>query len=357
MIIFGAQGYALATYKAYSLLYPELEMVCFMVSDIGYNKRSLEGIPVKEVSEVAEEFHDDVSDIEILIATPEDVQPEVIKLLEKYGFIRYKRLTYELWSELMVSYHSIIKKFIALRSLSLPDRAPIKLCSYVARFYKDKPVKSVRIDKLTHFVDIQVGALLSQEYVADIRDDIGENISHKNPNYSELTGLYWVWKHVLSVGRDADYIGFMQYRRVFDLTEDDMRRIAGNDINVVLPFPLMYDPDINAHHKRYLKDLDWQALLQALRELQPEYADAFTAVLSQQYFYNYNVIIAKRDVLKDYCEWLFPILHRVEELSDPKGWERADRYIGYMAESLETLYFMKNKDRLKIAHTGVKMLV
>ncbi|MBQ7200887.1 MAG: DUF4422 domain-containing protein, partial [Eubacterium sp.] len=92
-------------------------------------------------------------------------------------------------------------------------------------------------------------------------------------------------------------------------------------------------------------------------ELQPEYADAFTAVLSQQYFYNYNVIIAKRDVLRDYCEWLFPILNRVEELSDPKGWERADRYIGYMAESLETLYFMKNKDRLKIAHTGVKMLV
>ena len=75
------------------------------------------------------------------------------------------------------------------------------------------------------------------------------------------------------------------------------------------------------------------------------------------YLYNYNMILAKTDVLKDYCEWLFPILENVEEGTVPKGNERADRYIGYMAETLETLYFMYNESRLNIAYAGAKILV
>ncbi|MCI8889418.1 MAG: DUF4422 domain-containing protein [Hungatella sp.] len=42
------------------------------------------------------------------------------------------------------------------------------------------------------------------------------------------------------------------------------------------------------------------------------------------------MFIAKEGIFRDYCDWLFPILRRTEELSSPKGWERADRYIGYL---------------------------
>lgn len=134
-------------------------------------------------------------------------------------------------------------------------------------------------------------------------------------------------------------------------------RLADNEIDVVLPFPMPYEPDIEEHHKRYLADEDWNALLAALGELQPEYASAFPAILKQQYFYNYNIILAKKNVLAKYCRWLFPILERVEQLSKPRGWERQDRYIGYMGETLETLYFMLNKDELNIAHTGCRFLI
>ena len=134
-------------------------------------------------------------------------------------------------------------------------------------------------------------------------------------------------------------------------------RLSGNDVDVVLPYPMPYEPNIHSHHERYLKKEDWDALLTALREIHPEYADHFPRVLEQRYFYNYNVILAKRSVLRDYCAWLFPVLERTEELSVPKGSERADRYIGYMGESLETLYFFKNADRLNIVHTECKLLV
>ena len=63
-------------------------------------------------------------------------------------------------------------------------------------------------------------------------------------------------------------------------------------------------------------------------------------------------MIARQDVFDDYCNFLFSVLSRTEELTTPKGWERSDRFAGYLGENLTTLYFMANKDRLKILHAG-----
>ena len=38
-------------------------------------------------------------------------------------------------------------------------------------------------------------------------DHTGDNISLKNANYCELTGLYWAWKNL-----EADYIGLIPTR-------------------------------------------------------------------------------------------------------------------------------------------------
>lgn len=158
-------------------------------------------------------------------------------------------------------------------------------------------------------------------------------------------------------GEAGQYYGMCQYRRGFDFKEDDLLRLVDNDVDVVLPYPLPYEPNIHVHHERYIKETDWKAMLQALEELRPEYAEAFSEILGQQYLYNYNVILAKKCVLRDYCAWLFPVLMRVEELSVPKGSDRSDRYLGYMGETLETLYFMKNADRLNIVHTECRLKV
>lgn len=118
-----------------------------------------------------------------------------------------------------------------------------------------------------------------------------------------------------------------------------------------------YEPNIEEHHKRYIKNKDWWTLIAVLKELHPEYAKAFPKVLNQQYLYNYNIILARKQVLADYCAWLFPVLERIEQLSMPKGSERADRYIGYMGETLLTLYFIHNQNKFNIAHTGCQFMV
>lgn len=387
LVIFGAQGYALGVYEAMKVLQPRRVIPFFMVSSLAGNPAELAGVPVREIAEVAREFECESEkdpegcaspdDVEVIIATPENVMPEIERTLESYGFHNYVRLTSDRWDEMMKLFHIKLGRFRPLSALPVGCEKP-GVDIYMAKFYKDKELSDAPV--LPEYVHpLQVGAANTDVRVAELTDDMPYSISYKNGNYCELTGLYWLWKNRLfddgyqnsgSTGAgsvatndskkrgcsgDEAYFGLCQYRRMFLLSDDDLTRLASNDVDVVLPFPLPYEPDINEHHKRYLKDADWDALLSALKEIQPEYAKYFSGVLGQKYLYNYNVILAKKSVLRDYCEWLFPILERTEELSEPKGCDRSDRYIGYMGETLETLYFMKNADRLNIVHTTCKL--
>ena len=361
LIIFGAQGYALGVFEAVKLLYPKREISFFMVTKIGNNATMLAGVPVREISDVASELSmEEKKNYEVVIATPENDQSEIEETLENYGFICHSRLTSERWAELMYAFHSKLGRFLPLKALPVGYNNPF-VRTYIAKSHKDYTLKnSMSIPNYVY--PIQVGAANTDMKIATIADNKGENISERNGNYSELTGLYWIWKNKLcapslSDAEEGQYYGLSQYRRMLVFSEDDLLRLQDNDVDVVLPFPMPYEPNIHAHHERYIKDEDWNALLTALRELQPEYDDYFPQVLEQRYLYNYNVILAKKAVLRDYCAWLFPILERTEELSVPKGSERADRYIGYMGETLETLYFMKNADKLNVVHTGCKLYV
>ena len=355
LIIFGAQAIALGAYQALKNLYPQREIRCFLVSQPGNNPSVLEGVPVTELSAFARQLSQEEKDqIEILIATPENIMEEIEQALEHQGFSHYARLTSSRWSQLM-SYHYLCgKEYLPLPALPVGCQKSV-VRMFMAKFHKDKPLTEAYQLPLW-ITPVQVGAALCRERAAELLDSDGMNISVKNVNYSELTALYWIWKNHLNVFGNA-YYGLSHYRRILELSEDDLLRLESNNVDVVLPYPMPYEPNIEEHHKRYLAEVDWDALLTALKELQPEYAKAFPSILHQQYFYNYNIILAREKVLNAYCSWLFPILERIEQLSIPKGWERKDRYIGYMGETLETLYFLHNQNRLNIVHTGCRFLV
>lgn len=361
LVIFGAQGMALAAQEALKSLCPRRQIRCFLVTDMGMNALVLGGRPVKELASFAAEVSPiDRDNVEVLIATPENIQDEIEETLENYGFYHHRRLDSRHWAKLIELYHVRMRRFLPLSALPL-GCVDVFVRIYIAKSHKDRPMR--RDYQLPDYMlPVQVGAELCDKMIADFRDNDGDNISAKNGNYSELTALYWMWKNKLTGTESVEqlrnqYYGLAQYRRMLWLEREDILRLSSNDVDVVLPYPMPYEPDINAHHHRYLKDIDWYTLLEAIRELQPEYSDCFGEILSQRYLYNYNVILAKRWVLREYCEWLFPILGRVEELSSPKGCERCDRYIGYMSETLETLYFMKNADKLNIVHAECRMLV
>ena len=59
------------------------------------------------------------------------------------------------------------------------------------------------------YIPVQVGPA-KDDFSGFVRDNTGENISEKNPNYCELTAQYWAWKN-----RKADVKGLVHYRRLF----------------------------------------------------------------------------------------------------------------------------------------------
>ena len=362
--IFGAQGIALGTYQALHSLNPNQKIHCFLVSNMEGNASFLEGIPVFELNRFASSLSQKEKDnIEILSATPENVMGGIESALENHGFRCHARLTSSRWAQFMGYHYRCGKEFMPLPALPVGCHKP-DIHMYMAKFHKDQPLTE-SYNMPEWITPVQAGASLCEKRVASFLDSDGENISRKNGNYSELTVLYWIWKNHLAdkasgiqPGRGkTDYYGLSHYRRILELSEDDVLRLEDNDVDVVLPYPMPYEPDIEGHHKRYLADEDWKALLTALEELHQEYAEAFPAILRQRYLYNYNIILARKEVLAGYCSWLFPILERVEQLSEPKGWERKDRYIGYMGETLETLYFMYHKSQLNIYHAGCRFLI
>ncbi len=343
------------------------------------NPSTLNNLHVYELAELTDK------EICILIATPQDIQMKIVDFLDEQGFHNHICMTWELEAELMGAYYAKQGGFLVLPGGAAPvlpataqdeertfAKALPEANCYMAKFYRDKQVQTDY--PVPAWVQaIQVGAALTDERVAALTDDIGENISARNVNYCELTALYWIWKNRLAgahvetahtsevIGIHAPssdaYAGVYQYRRLLDINDAQLAHLAAYDVDVVLPYPTMCEPDIFEHHERYVKSSDWDAMVQALEELHPEYMETYHRIFKGNYMYNYNILLAKETVLCDYCAWLFPILERTEELSDPKGWERADRYIGYLGENLETLYFMHHAEDYKILHTGRVMLV
>ena len=224
---------------------------------------------------------------------------------------------------------------------------------YQAKSHMDKPLHDQHGLSCTpsYIFPIQVGANLTDQIIAGLQDNIGDNISDKNRNYCELTATYYAWKH-----SSAPYKGICHYRRIFDISDMKMQELLAvqEEWDVILPYPSVHYPDISAQHSRYVKEKDWNVMVQALEELAPEYLEAYKrSILSgERFFHNYNMLIARAPIFDDYCDFLFKILERTEELVTPRGWERADRFAGYLGENLTTLYFLKNRERWKIAYTG-----
>lgn len=357
LLIYGARSLALGAYHVIRECAPAYQVVCFLVTSLEKNPTVLAGLPVQGIASFTSKIGPAARErYHILIATPEDQHPEIVQTIKKHGYCNYTCLDSKKMSQWMEAYFTRQGTFLPLHSLhSGREKAMLRI--WAAQFYKDRSLKN----KVTFPIQVQplqAGAALTDMRIAEVTDNTGENISIKNANYCELTALYWLWKNKLTsdfVPNGAEYYGLFHYRRFLDLTEEDLFRLKANRVDAVLPFPTLHEPDILEHHQRYLSESDWQAMKKALAELYPEYIQMFPQIFSQPYFYNYNLILARKQVLADYCAWLFPILERTEQLSDPKGWQRRDRYIGYLGENLMTLYFLSHKESFRIYHVGCLM--
>ncbi|MBS5958072.1 MAG: DUF4422 domain-containing protein [Clostridiales bacterium] len=220
-----------------------------------------------------------------------------------------------------------------------------KIEIYMAKSVYDKP--------LTHdfelpewIIPVQAGKQMTRFNIANLADDMGNNISDKNYNYSELTVTYWAWKN-----SKADYKGICHYRRLFSIFEEDIFKIEDNDIDVILPLPYLCAPNASEQYLRYIKSDDFDIFCRILNDINKNMATLIIdSILKMDVLYNYNMVIAKERVFDEYCEFMFGILFKLEQYYTNKGVIRRDRYLGYFGEILTSAYFIMNMDKLNIVH-------
>ena len=185
------------------------------------------------------------------------------------------------------------------------------------------------------YLPIQVGAAGKPSIPGFRRDDEGDNISARNANWCELTGLYWAWRHL-----DADAVGLVHYRRYFKGARgiatgaELMARLDQAD--AILPrkrnyfIETTYSHYAHAHH---VADLD--VTRQIIAERHPGCLAAFDAAMKSSSGYRFNMLVMKRPVFSSYCEWLFDILFELERRLDISSYSAYDaRVFGFVGERL-----------------------
>ena len=212
--------------------------------------------------------------------------------------------------------------------------------------------KNSRMPNSMPYCPIQVGAALHEPLSIQgiLRDDQGDSISRKNPNYCELTVLYWGWKNLSS-----DYLGLVHYRRYFAGVRrqgDKWARIATrNDLEqalkacpVILPkkrrywIETTYDQYVHAHNAQ---DLD--KTREILARKYPDYLPAFDQVMKSTSGHRFNMFVMRRDLLDRYCSWLFDVLFTLEAELDISSYSPNDaRVFGFVSERLLDVWVETN---------------
>lgn len=211
--------------------------------------------------------------------------------------------------------------------------------------------KIYRMPKENYYLPIHVGREGKKD-IGYIGDNTGDNISKKNQNYSELTGVYWAWKNL-----KAEYIGLVHYRRQFKgknkkidslfdcvLTDKEIDNLLEKS-DIILPKKRKYYiENLYDHYKHtmYIEPLD--ITRDIIKEKYPEYLENFNKLHRRRAAHMFNMFIMKKKYFDKYCEWLFDILKELEKRVENLEYDSFHaRFYGRISELLLDVWIDTNK--------------
>ena len=187
-----------------------------------------------------------------------------------------------------------------------------------------------------------------------LKDNIGNNISIENTQYSELTGYYWIWKNQPTV----DIIGIEHYRRHFikhNINIDNYVKpedlITENDIitlldkyQFILPVPeglwntSVYDLYVICFNEQ-AKDIMKYMKKYYIETKQDNYLNAVYTYMANNTLYRANMLITTQKEFNHYCEEMFKLLDYIKQNMEVKP---DSRIWGYISELFPAIYIIAN---------------
>lgn len=176
-------------------------------------------------------------------------------------------------------------------------------------------------------------------------DDTGDNISALNCYYSELTGLYWIWKNCA----DVDYVGTCHYRRYLInereqvFTRGELEKLLGTyDLITTRKVRLnfSYYDGFCANHNKKALDMTGEVI----KERYPDYYPCFDRLVHGTDTYFGNMLVTKKALFDAYAAWLFSIFFEVAERIELETGEDAyhKRVFGFISEFLLLVWVTVN---------------
>lgn len=177
----------------------------------------------------------------------------------------------------------------------------------------------------------------------------GDNIDYLNPWYCELTGLYYLWKHV-----DDDIVGLEHYRRYFvneknkPLSENEIR-IALNDCDILC---IRANYSKRRPPKTWLirndKWFDMQKFLTFIKVyVGQEYYETCINHLNGDWHALGNMFITRKELIDKYCEFMYDLTFAYMEAEKSYGRQLPGRIIGYFTEFLFGAWLKYNNKKIK----------
>lgn len=215
----------------------------------------------------------------------------------------------------------------------------------------------IRIYVMTHkqytkpdddlYRSLHVGRAISDDLGYE-GDNTGYQISDKNRNYCELTGMYWIWKNI-----SCDVVGICHYRRYFICNEDfiNQKRIEEllQNYDVIVPnSSFTQEENLEEHYRKVHHWENMEVCHKVIQEKYPEYEDAFNLCMKCNLFSLGNMVITRKETYDAYCQWLFDILFEVEkriEIDENDTFQA--RVMGYFSERLFRVWLLNHRYRIR----------
>ena len=184
-----------------------------------------------------------------------------------------------------------------------------------------------------------------------LHDNTGDNISHFNYTYAELTGLYWAWKNLSS-----DYLGLCHYRRYFNFARSrnmdinslssEIQKEAAIEIlrnyDVILPYGISLGNGMEAQYKGCHVPHHYDVLMDEVKKLYPNRDEDLRRINENSFFRHSHCFVARKEVFNHYCSELFSVLETVRSKIDVNIDKPDKRHMGYLGERFLNIFFQLN---------------
>jgi hypothetical protein len=239
--------------------------------------------------------------------------------------------------------------------------------------------------KAGYITPVQAGAAVAPTKLNMQGDDTGDNISHLNPIFSELTVAYWVMKNADRSRVDA--WGLCHYRRYFiegkyklfykkrsryyyrtsqkvldniltpGLYVALQKLLLNNDIIVQKPAWAMKKNGIiynikDAYTHFHIKE-DYDATMAVVIERFPDFEKSIDNYGQLKAMSYNNMMIARWKVWDDYLYFLFTVLDELQHRINTNREGYQSRVFGFLAERLHNLFIYHHQ--LKAAHVTLAL--